>query len=314
MDQLQAMRVFRQVGERQSFSRAADELGLSRGAISTIVSGLERQLGVRLLVRTTRRVTLTVEGTAYLDRCRDILTRVADAHEEVSGARSRPAGRIRVDVPIVFGRLVLAPNLAEFARRYPEIALDIRMNDRIVDLAREGVDVAVRGGEVHGAGLLVRRIATMRGFTCASPAYLRECGEPQTPADLLHHRCIASLDEAGQPRPWHFRIKGQRVAVPVPGQYAFNAVDTAFAAAVGGLGLLQTIDMMGLQPRAQGRLVEVLADYAAPGPPLSLVYPQAGPLPARLRIFSDFVADLMARLQEQTRAARKSGRAPQTQP
>jgi LysR family transcriptional regulator for bpeEF and oprC len=308
MDQLQAMRVFRQVGERQSFSRAADELGLSRGAISTIISGLERQLGVRLLVRTTRRVRLTLEGENYLERCRDILARVAEAHEDVSGARSRPAGRIRVDVPIVFGRLVLAPNVAEFARRYPDISLDIRLNDQIVDLAREGVDVAVRGGEVRQAGLVVRRIATMRGFTCASPAYLRERGAPATLADLAQHRCIAHLDDSGAPRPWYFRQRGQRVAVSVSGQYAFNTIDSAFAAAVGGLGILQTIDMMALHTREQGRLVEVLADYAAPGPPLSLVYPQAGPLPARLRIFSDFLAELMARLQEQTRAARLRGK------
>jgi len=176
MDQLLAMRVFTRVAERGSFSQAADELELSRPAASALVAALEKHLGVRLLNRTTRRVGLTAEGSEFLHRCRRILEELRDAEETLRDARSRPQGKLRVDVPVTFGRYLLLPALPEFTRRYPQIELDLRLNDRIVDLVADGVDVALRVGPLRQSGLVARRLTQVNIVTCAAPAYLADHG------------------------------------------------------------------------------------------------------------------------------------------
>jgi len=169
MDQLVAMRVFSRVAERGSFGKAADELDISRAAASAHVAALEKHLGVRLLNRTTRKVSLTAEGADYLRRCRRILEEIRDAEETLRESRSKPQGLLRVDVPVAFGRYLLLPALPEFTRRYPAIDLDIRLNDRIVDLVAERVDVAVRVGAIQQSGLVARRVAQINIVTCAAP-------------------------------------------------------------------------------------------------------------------------------------------------
>jgi LysR family transcriptional regulator for bpeEF and oprC len=191
MDQLLAMRVFNRVAERGSFAQAADELDISRAAVSAHVAALERHLGVRLLNRTTRRVSLTAEGGDFLRRSRRILDEIRDAEETLRGTRSRPQGLLRVDVPVAFGRYLLLPALPEFTRRYPAIDLDIRLNDRVVDLVADRVDVAMRVGPLQQAGLVARRVAQVTIVTCASPTYLADHGEPQTPDELKEHRLLA---------------------------------------------------------------------------------------------------------------------------
>jgi len=203
MDQLQGMRVFARVAEQGSFARAANELDMSRAMASSYVAQLEKHLGTRLLHRTTRKVTVSPEGAVYLERAKRILAEVQAADDEMRHARARPQGKLRIDVPVAFGRYLLMPALPAFTERYPEMALEIRFNDRYVDLAAEHIDVVLRSGEIKSPDLIARRIATSQLVTCAAPSYLARHGTPHAPADLANHTCVVLASQAGQS--WPFR-------------------------------------------------------------------------------------------------------------
>src|SRR5262245_10822484 len=179
MDQLQGMRVFTRVAELGSFARAANTLDLSRAMASSYVAQLEKHLGTRLLHRTTRKVSVSPQGAVYLEHCRRILAEIDAADDQLRLARDRPQGKLRVDVPIAFGRYLLMPALPQFTQRYPEISLEVRFNDHFVDLHAEGVDVAVRSGKVRTPDLIARRVAASRVVTCAAPRYLAQAGVPR---------------------------------------------------------------------------------------------------------------------------------------
>jgi LysR family transcriptional regulator for bpeEF and oprC len=295
MDQLLAMRVFARVAERGSFGKAADELDISRAAASGHVAALEKHLGVRLLNRTTRRVSLTAEGAEFLRRCRRILDEVQDAEETLHGARSRPQGLLRVDVPVAFGRYLLLPALPEFTRRYPAIDLDIRLNDRIVDLVAERVDVALRTGNLQQSGLVARRVAQINVVTCASPSYLADHGEPQTPDDLRQHRLLATTPAGGGTPDWSYPAPYTSRRLKLHFAMQFNAAEAPVIAAAAGLGITRTVDLLVADYVARGELKLILNDFVVPGPPMSLVYPSAGHQSPKVRVFSDFAADLMRR-------------------
>jgi LysR family transcriptional regulator for bpeEF and oprC len=295
MDQLLAMRVFARVAERGSFGKAADELDISRAAASGHVAALEKHLGVRLLNRTTRRVSLTAEGAEFLRRCRRILDEVQDAEETLRGARSRPQGLLRVDVPVAFGRYLLLPALPEFTRRYPAIDLDIRLNDRIVDLVAERVDVALRTGNLQQSGLVARRVAQINVVTCASPSYLADHGEPQTPEDLRQHRLLATTPAGGGTPDWSYPAPYTSRRLKLHFAMQFNAAEAPVIAAAAGLGITRTVDLLVADYIARGELKLILNDFVVPGPPMSLVYPSAGHQSPKVRVFSDFAADLMRR-------------------
>jgi LysR family transcriptional regulator for bpeEF and oprC len=295
MDQLLAMRVFARVAERGSFGKAADELDISRAAASGHVAALEKHLGVRLLNRTTRRVSLTAEGAEFLRRCRRILDEVQDAEETLRGARSRPQGLLRVDVPVAFGRYLLLPALPEFTRRYPAIDLDIRLNDRIVDLVAERVDVALRTGNLQQSGLVARRVAQINVVTCASPSYLADHGEPQTPDDLRQHRLLATTPAGGGTPDWSYPAPYTSRRLKLHFAMQFNAAEAPVIAAAAGLGITRTVDLLVADYVARGELKLILNDFVVPGPPMSLVYPSAGHQSPKVRVFSDFAADLMRR-------------------
>lgn len=295
MDQLVAMRVFTRVAERASFGKAADELDISRAAASAHVAALEKHLGVRLLNRTTRRVNLTSEGADFLRRSRRILDELRDAEETLRGARSRPQGLLRVDVPVAFGRYLLLPALPEFTRRYPAIELDVRLNDRFVDLVAERVDVALRVGGLHQSGLVARRVTQMNIVTCASPAYLAEHGEPHTPDDLRQHRLVGQRPAAGGSPEWTFPPPYTARRLKLHFALQFNVAEALIVAAVSGMGIIHTADVLVAAEVARGQLKLILNDYAVPGPPMSLVYPSAGHQSPKVRVFSDFAADLLQR-------------------
>jgi len=295
MDQLLAMRVFARVAERGSFGQAADELDISRAAVSGHVAALEKHLGVRLLNRTTRRVSLTAEGADYLRRCRRILDEVQDADETLRGARSRPQGLLRIDVPVAFGRYLLLPALPEFTRRYPAIDLDIRLNDRVVDLVAERVDIALRIGNLQQSGLVARRVAQINIVTCASPTYLADHGEPQTPDDLRQHRLLATTPAGGGSPDWSFPSPYTSRRLKLHFAMQFNAAEAPVIAAAAGLGITRTVDLLVADYVARGELKLILNDFVVPGPPMSLVYPSAGHQSPKVRVFSDFAADLMRR-------------------
>ena len=293
MDRLQAMRVYSRVARLGSFSRAADDLELSRPAVSESVAALERHLGVRLLTRTTRRVTTTAEGLDYLERAERILTEVAAAEERVRGARARPQGKLRADVPTAFGRTLLLPALPQFLKRYPDLELDLRFNDRVVDLVAERIDVAVRVGVVLPPSYVARRIATTRRVVCGAPAYFAAAGRPQRPEELRRHRLIGLLNGAtGRTVEW--QLRGARLPAL---RYAlvFNLAEAQVAAALGGLGLAQTIDLLVGEHIGRGRLETVLDGYTGEGPPISIVATQAAMHSAKVRVFADFAEGLLLR-------------------
>jgi LysR family transcriptional regulator, regulator for bpeEF and oprC len=311
MDQLLAMRVFSRVAERGSFGQAADELEISRPAASAHVAALEKHLGARLLNRTTRRVTLTAEGAEFLRRARRILEELRDAEETVRDTRTKPQGKLRVDVPVAFGRYLLLPALPEFTRRYPLLELDLRLNDRVVDLVAERVDVALRVGPIRQAGLATRRVSQLNVVTCASPAYLQDRGEPKTPDDLRQHTLVGLTSPSGAPPEWSFPppFTPKRLGLKFP--MLFNAAEGPIIAAAAGLGITHTADLLIAEYVGRGELKLILEDYVMPGPPISLVYPSAGHQLAKVRVFSDFAADLLLRWNE---VARRWIRQPPTPP
>jgi LysR family transcriptional regulator for bpeEF and oprC len=298
MDQLVAMRVFSQVAERGSFGKAADALDISRAAASAHVAALEKHRGVRLLNRTTRKVSMTAEGADYLRRCRRILDEIRDAEETLRESRSKPQGLLRVDVPVAFGRYLLLPALPEFTRRYPAIDLDIRLNDRIVDLIAERVDVAVRVGGLQQSGLVARRVAQVNIVTCAAPTYLADHGEPQTPDDLREHRLLALTPPGGGSPEWNFPAPYTARRLKLHYAMLFNAAEAPIVSAAAGLGITHTADLLVAEYVARGELQLILEKFILPGPPISLVYPSAGHQAAKVRVFSDFAADLMRRYHE----------------
>lgn len=295
MDQLLAMQVFTRVAERGSFVQASDELDLSRAAVSAHVAALEKHLGVRLLNRTTRRVSLTAEGSDYLRRCRRILDEVRDAEETLRGSRSKPQGLLRVDVPVAFGRYLLLPALPEFTRRYPAIDLDIRLNDRIVDLVAERVDVALRVAPLQQAGLVARRVAQINIVTCASPTYLADRGEPQTPDDLRQHRLLGLTPAGGGSPEWNFPAPYTAKRLKLHFSMQFNSAEAPIIAATAGLGITHTGDMLVAEYVGRGELKLILDQYVMPGATVALVYPSAGHQSPKVRVFSDFAADLLRR-------------------
>ena len=303
MDALQAMQAFARVAELGSFTRAADELGISRAMVSTHVRRLERRFGLKLLNRTTRKVAVTPAGADYLGHCRRVFAEMSAAEETLRRGKEQPTGRLCVDVPGSFGRHILLPALPEFLARYPGIDLELRFNERVVDLVREGVDLAVRGGKVTDPNLVARPVTGSRWILCASPGYLARNGRPQSITDLAKHALIGATSiESAQPRPWLFPD-----GVDAPGDLAFaftvNEIEAVTLAAVNGAGIAQTLDLMAARALMQGDLLVLLPDITLPGPPLSIVHTPAAQRLARVRVFSAFLRDLVREVARRARAA-----------
>jgi LysR family transcriptional regulator, regulator for bpeEF and oprC len=299
MDQLACMRTFTRVAEVKSFTKAADALNLSRAVVSTQVAELERHLGARLFHRTTRRVSLTADGTEYLARCVRILAEVSAADEVVNRNRLRPQGRLRVDVPVAFGRYLLTPALPRFSERYPELSLEIQLNDRVVDMVEEQVDVVVRVGPVREPNLVARRVCHTRMLTCAAPSYLQKAGVPQEPDDLRQHRLIGHLSNSSRrARKWSFQRGNSRRQLALPSAVAFNATEPVIATAIAGGGILQTSDMLVAKAIVSGQLEILLRDWTAEGAPISIVYPSALRNSPKVRVFADFAAELLLAMRQ----------------
>jgi LysR family transcriptional regulator for bpeEF and oprC len=302
MDQLQGMRVFAQVAELGSFARAADLLDMSRAMASSYVAQLEKHVGTRLLHRTTRKVTVSPEGAVYLERCKRILAEVQAADDELRHARARPQGKLRVDVPVAFGRYLLLPALPSFTKRYPEVQLEIRFNDRYVDLLGEHVDVALRSGEVKTPDLIARRITTTRLVTCGAPGYFASAGMPRTPADLRQHRTIGYLrTDTARPSDWRFRMRGGEQKLKLNFALSFNTSEPMVMSAYEGQGIIQTTDLLLGRALAEGRVIEVLREYSCDGPPFSVVYPRATQHLAKVRVFAEFAAEILRNYQARAR-------------
>ena len=293
MDRLDAMRVFTRVVERRSFTRAAQDLGLPRSTVTDAVKQLEARLAVRLLQRTTRTVSPTLDGEAYHRRCLAILADLEDA--ESAFGDGKPRGQLRVDVHGTLARHFVLPALPQFLAAYPDLQLHLGEGDRLVDLVREGIDCVLRVGDLADTEMVGRRIALLEEVTVASPAYLARHGMPRTPDDLARHVAVSFVSSAtGAAIPFEVADDGVVRHVPMRATVTVTAAETLIAAARLGLGLIQAPRYHLERDLAAGALVPVLTAYAPTPSPVSLLYPHSRQLSPRVRVFIEWVAGLFA--------------------
>jgi DNA-binding transcriptional LysR family regulator len=310
MPSLTAIELFARVADRGSFTRAADELHLSRTRASRLVRELEAELGVELLTRTTRAVALTEAGTAYLDRVRVALDALRAASDDAAELGARPKGRLRVSAPLSFGLLHLAPVVAGFRDAFPEVTVDLQLTDRRVDVIEEGFDVALRIGDLADSSLRARRLAPIERVLAAAPAYLDRRGAPAAPDDLARHDCLA-FSLMAERTDWLLAGPGRRTArVAVSGGVAANNGDLLAALAERGGGIVNMPVFIVAARLDAGRLVRVLPDWAPPPTALHALWPGARPPPPKLRGFLDVLAAAFAGPAPWDRAAARSGEEP----
>ena len=293
MDRIQAMQIFIRVAEAGSFVRAAETLSLPSSTVTSTIKNLEKYLQVRLLNRTTRRVSLTPEGLQYLAQCREILALIEHTEASLADSNRRPRGRLRVDMPGGIAHFIVLPNLKDFYRLYPDIYLMIGVSDRQVDLVQEGVDCVIRTGELTDSTLVARPLGRFRWLTCASPDYLREYGIPETPEALSQHRAIHYFFGSGRRTNELRFIRGaETFSVPVEGDTAVNETGLYIRLCLEGFGLAQLAENVISKNLQQGKLVEVLADWQPPSVPVTMLYPHQRFLSPAVRAFADWVAGL----------------------
>ena len=286
MSDISDMRIFVRVVERQGFAAASTGLGITPSAVSKLVTRLEDRLGVRLLHRTTRRLSLTPEGETYHLRARDILAAIDEAEAEVSRAGRRPRGRLRVTCFSAFALHHLMPALPDFLAGFPEVDLEFMVTDRVVDLLAENADVGIRSGAVDDPSLVTRKIAEIRRGLFAAPEYLARCGVPRTPEDLRDHHCIVlPFSER-----WPFEESGQVRAIDVKSRVRVDSGEVALRLAISGGGIVRIGDLLAADPVRQGRLEPVLIEtFAADRLPLYAVYPHGRHRMPKVRAFLDFL-------------------------
>jgi DNA-binding transcriptional LysR family regulator len=279
------MEIFVGIVDGGSLTAAAAARGTSPPSVVRALAALEASLGVRLLNRTTRRLSLTDEGREYYERCKRVLAEVDDAEAALSARRKAPRGRLRITAPVMFGRLHVAPAAAAFLAKHPALQIDLLLLDRVVDLVEEGIDVAVRIGELPESSLIARRVGETRRVICASPAYLKRAGVPKTPSDLTQHRCIGFTGLAPTSE-WSFA--SERVALRPA--LTTNQVDVAIDACLRGTGCSQFLCYQVKALLDARKLVRLLPDLEPPALPIQLAYPHARLLSSNVRAFVDFAA------------------------
>lgn len=294
MDQLSCIRMFIRVVEQGSFVRVAEGLSVAPSTVTHAVAQLEREVGARLLHRTTRRVSLTEEGRRYHEVCQRVLDELREVQEDLSQAKAAPQGRLRVSLAHGFAQHVLYPALPRFFARYPRLALDLMVTDRAVNLAEEGVDCAVRASPVEpDANLVARLISTVHWVTCASPAYLAERGLPASPEALQSHECIGFVSPtSGRTTDWVFERDGRIQKYAPTGRLTVSSLEAAANAAVAGLGIAQVPDPLVYELVRQRRLQPVLTKHVALASPVHVVYLRNRYQLSRLKAFADFIAEV----------------------
>ena len=289
MDRFHAIEAFVKVVETGSFARAAERLGVSVSSVSRHVTDLEAHLNARLLNRTTRRLSLTEIGRAFHERCVQLLADLEEAEESAGEGTVVPRGTLRLTCGVTFGERYLAPAIAEFMARYPQMRFDAELSDRVVDLVEEGFDAAVRIGAVGGQNLVARKVGTTRLVCCAAPSYLAQHGEPRAPEDLAAHACLLYA-YAPQIGLWPFRDPdGGERNVRVAGPAHSNNGRFLEALAVAGVGISYEPDFIVGPDVKAGRLVQILRAFAPPAAGIHVVYPSRRHLSAKVRAFTDFL-------------------------
>jgi LysR family transcriptional regulator for bpeEF and oprC len=293
MNQLLAIRTFARVVEAGSFTRAADSLDMPNATVSKLVQELEAHLGVRLLQRTTRRVTVTPEGQLYYEKMGLILSNLEDVDTSFNIARSKPRGHLRIDSGGSTARELLIPALPDFMARYPDIRIDLGVSDRPVDLIGDNVDCVIRGGALDNSSLIARQIGLAKMVTCATPAYLKQYGVPAYPEELKNgHRLVSYvLSQNGRATPFRFLCDGEKTEIKLEHRVGVNESNAHLAAGLAGLGIIQTFAYAARPALKDGTLVEILKKWRPAPYPFHVVYPQNRHVTQRLRVFIDWLVE-----------------------
>ncbi len=288
---LGSIELFCLAAELESFKEAANAAGLTPAAVSRSIARLEERIGVRLFVRTTRQIRLSEAGCAYFIQCRQALNQLVEAEREVSGQQVEPAGLVRISVPTPYGHHRVLPLLAKFRLRYPQVRLDVQLNNGNIDFTADGFDLAIRGSVPPDSGLIARKLEDFPAAVVATPVYLQRMGIPQTLEDLAQHECIQFVwPNGGQNMHWIFRRDGAEIDVPTKGGLTcYGDVLAAVTLARNDAGLYQTSRFIVQEDLLSGRLVEVLQAFSGRTRPFSLLYPRDRHLPLRVRVLIDFL-------------------------
>lgn len=287
MDRFQEMQVFAAVAQDQGFSAAARRLGMSAASVTRAVAALEQRIGTQLLTRTTRSVHLSEAGQRYLEDCRRILAEVQEAEDSAAGSHAQPRGQLTVTAPVLFGELFVTPVMVSYLNRFPDVTINGLLLDRIVNMVEEGIDVAVRIGELPDSSQHAIRVGEVRRVICGSPAYLETHGRPRHPQDLNGVPVVAT-SAIGQLRTWPFLDDGQPLGVRAESRLVVSSNQAAINAASLGLGLTRVLSYQVASKVANGELEVVLADFELPPLPIHVVYQGGRKAPARIRSFVDF--------------------------
>ncbi len=289
MDRLKQIESFVAVATKGSLTAAANAEGVAPAVIGRRIDALEERLGVKLLVRTTRRITLTHEGSAFLEDSQRILAELATAEASVAEGGIKASGHLRITAPAGFGRRHVAPLVPRFLALHPDVSLSLNLSDRLVDIVNEGFDCAVRVGDLPDSSLVSVRLADNRRICVASADYLKRHGTPKTPADLTRHRCLLLSSDAGQPRGWAFTVDGKVVHLRPAGALDCSDGQVLHDWCAQGLGIAWRSTWEVGDEVADGRLVAVLEDFAAPPSGVHALFTQRKHLPLRVRLWIDFI-------------------------
>ncbi|CDG85730.1 LysR family transcriptional regulator [Janthinobacterium agaricidamnosum] len=296
MDRFDAMRLFTRIVELGSFTKAANDLGMPRATVTHVIQQLETRLGVRLLQRTTRHVSATLDGSAYYARCLQLMADLEEAETAFDSSAASPKGRLRVDFQGTLAMHFVMPHLPQFLASYPDIELEIGLGDRAVDLVREGIDCVLRVGQLRESSLVARKVASLTQVTCAGSAYLKKMGVPRTLDDLQQHQAVNFFSSvSGKILPFEFLVDGKEREVMMQGRVAVNTAEAYEKCCIDNLGLIQAPRYHIADQLADGRLQEVLPEFRPAPMPVSIMYPHHRQLSRRVRVLVDWLADLMSR-------------------
>ena len=292
VETLGAAAIFVEVADQRSFTKAARKLGMTASGVSKAVTRLEARLGIQLAKRTTRTVSLTEEGTLYADRCRAIMAELDEVNGLLTRRRQAPKGKLRIQLPAAEGRNLVIPCLGEFVERYPELRIEFELSGRATELTDETVDVAIRIGEQHDSGLIVRKLCDVEYRLCASPDYLARHGLPTTYNDLASHRCLSYMNPlTGRHEEWRIIKQGKVISLPLQHQFSANGAQALIDAAVAGIGIVYGATAAMREDIASGRLLPVLPDQHLPKRPMYALYLPNRYLSPKVRAIVDFLSD-----------------------
>ena len=292
MDRFQEMQIFATVAQEQGFSAAARRLGLSAASVTRAVAALEQRIGTQLLIRTTRTVHLSEAGQRYLEDCRRILAEVQEAEDSAAGSHAQPRGQLTVTAPVLFGELFVTPLMTSYLTQYPDVSINALLVDRVVSMVEEGIDVAVRIGDLPDSNQHAIRVGEVRRVICGSPEYFSEYGRPVHPHALAGAPVVAT-SAIGQQRNWPFLDAGEPLSVRPEPRLIVTANQAAITAACMGLGLTRVLSYQVASKIATGELEIVLAEFELPPLPIHVVYQGGRKAPARIRSFVDFTAEAL---------------------